>query len=271
MFEDKVAVITGSGGGIGRATAELLGEGGANVVVSDIDGDAARETAAAIAGETAVHVGDLMQGGAADELISTAIDAFGRIDILVNNAGHLVGGPVHKTSDDDLRAMLEMHTVVPFQVLRAAAPYVRDRARRQAADGQDVFRKVVNVASMAAFGSPGLAAYSIAKAGVIGLTKTLAREWGPFKVNVNAVAFAVIETRMAAQLEPRAKEAVRATVPLGRMGTVREAGGRHRIPMLAVERLRVGTGPYRLRRPAGRYVRLRLRRRARRSPTRTSR
>jgi 3-oxoacyl-[acyl-carrier protein] reductase len=225
MFEGKVGVITGSGGGIGRATAELLGEGGAKIVVSDIDGDTAREAAAAIAGETAVHVGDLTTPGAADELIRTAIDAFGAIDILVNNAGHLVGGQVHKTSDEDLRAMLEMHAVVPFQLLRAAAPYLRDRTQCETADGQEVFRKVVNVASMAAFGGPGLAAYSTAKAGVIGLTKTLAREWGPFKVNVNAVAFAVIETRMAAQLRPQVKEAVRATVPLGRTGTVREAAG----------------------------------------------
>ena len=122
VLDDKVAIVTGSARGIGRATAELLSEHGAKVVINDLDGDVAQQTASEIAGETVVSAGDLTRPGAADDLVAAAIDAWGRIDIVVNNAGYTTDAPIHKMSDDAFQRMLDIHTVVPFRVIRAAAP-----------------------------------------------------------------------------------------------------------------------------------------------------
>jgi 3-oxoacyl-[acyl-carrier protein] reductase len=242
MFEGKVAIVTGSARGIGRAVAQRLADGGARVVISDVDGDAARQTATELGGETTVHAGDLTAADAAGELVATAIDAWGRLDIVVNNAGYTADRPLHKLSDEDFQAMLDIHAVVPFRVLRAAAPYLREPAKQERAEGREVFRKVVNVSSVAAYGNPGQANYSTAKSGVIGLTKTLAKEWGAFKVNVNAVAFGFIETRLTAAkgedtvvdvggrtAQVGVPEQIRAQlgglIPLGRAGTAEEAAG----------------------------------------------
>jgi 3-oxoacyl-[acyl-carrier protein] reductase len=242
MFEDKVAVVTGAARGIGRATAEKLLGGGARVVLADVDADAAAQTAAELAGETAVWSGDLTADGAAEALIATAVDAWGQLDIVVNNAGYTLDAPIHKLSDADFQAMLDIHTIVPFRVLRAAAPHLREPAKREREEGREVFRKVVNITSMAAYGNAGQANYAAAKAGLIGLTKTLAREWGPFKVSVNAVAFGLIDTRLTQAkgadsvievaghtAHVGVPEQVRATftqlVPLGRAGTPAEAAG----------------------------------------------
>jgi 3-oxoacyl-[acyl-carrier protein] reductase len=242
MFEGKVAVVTGSARGIGRATAELLAEGGAAVVISDVDADAAKEAAAAIDGETAVWAGDLTADGAPEELIARAIDAWGRLDIVVNNAGYTVDGVMHKLTDDDFQAMLDIHTIVPFRVLRAAAPHLREPAKKEHAEGVEVFRKVVNVSSVAAYGNPGQANYSAAKAGVIGLTKTLAREWGPLRICVNAAAFGFVNTRLTVAktddtvidvgdrrvqvgIPAQSRAMLEAIVPLGRAATPREAAG----------------------------------------------
>ena len=130
VLEGKAAIVTGSARGIGRATAELLAEHGARVLVNDLDDDVAEQTATEIEGETAVFGGDLTADGAPEALVQTAVDAFGQIDIVVNNAGYTWDGMAHKMSDEQFRAMLEIHTVVPFRVLRAAAPYLRDQARR---------------------------------------------------------------------------------------------------------------------------------------------
>ena len=196
MLEGKVAVVTGSGRGIGRATAEKLSELGAQVVVNDIDADVAEQTASELPGETAVFAGNLLEDDAPDRLIATAVEAFGQLDIVVNNAGYTVDAPIHKMSDEDFREMLELHTVVPFKVIRAAAQHMREPAKRERAEGREVFRKIVNITSLAALGNAGQANYSAAKAGLIGLTRTMAKEWGPFKVNVNAVAFGLIDTRL---------------------------------------------------------------------------
>jgi 3-oxoacyl-[acyl-carrier protein] reductase len=197
VLDGKVAIVTGSARGIGRATAELLSEHGAKVLINDLDGDLAEQTAGEIPGETVVYGGDLTKDGAADELVRTAFDAWGRLDIVVNNAGYTVDAPIHKMSDDQFQRMLDIHTIVPFRVLRAAAPHLREPAKQEREQGVEVFRKVVNVSSISGtMGNAGQANYSSGKAGVVGLTKTLAKEWGQFKINVNAIAFGFVETRL---------------------------------------------------------------------------
>ena len=243
VLDDKVAIVTGSARGIGKATAELLSEHGAKVVVNDLDGDVAKETADGIAGETAVYAGDLTAEGAPEALVQTALDAWGKIDIIVNNAGYTLDAPIHKMSDDWFHRMLDIHLVAPFRVIRAAAPHLREPAKVEREEGREVFRKIVNVSSISGtMGNAGQANYSAGKAGVVGLTKTLAKEWGQFKINVNAVAFGWIETRLtASKVEDNTMEIggekvqlgipdqmrgmASLLIPLGRTGTPEEAAG----------------------------------------------
>ena len=243
VLDDKVAIVTGSARGIGRATAELLSEHGAKVLINDLDAELAEQAASEIAGETAVYGCDLTQAGEADALVKTAIDAWGRIDIIVNNAGYTIDAPVHKMSDEAFQRMLDIHTIVPFRVLRAAAPHLREPAKQEREEGREVFRKIVNVSSISGtMGNAGQANYSSGKAGVVGLTKTLAKEWGQFKINVNAVAFGWIETRLTAAKESsntmeiggqtvqlgipeQMRTMAPMLIPLGRPGTPEEAAG----------------------------------------------
>ena len=129
-------------------TAELLSAQGAKVLINDLDADVAQQTASEIAGDTVVHAGDLTKEGAADELVKTAVDAFGKLDIIVNNAGYTLDAPVHKLSDDWFQRMLDIHTIAPFRVLRAAAPHLREPAKKEKEEGVEVFRKVVNISSI---------------------------------------------------------------------------------------------------------------------------
>jgi 3-oxoacyl-[acyl-carrier protein] reductase len=194
-----VAIVTGSARGIGRAIAEVLSEQGAKVVINDLDADLAAQAAAEIAGETAVFGGDLTKSDAPERLVATAIDAWGKLDILVNNAGYTMDAPAHKITDDAWARMLEIHVTVPFKVCRAAAPHMREPAKREREEGREVFRKIVNTSSTSGvFGNAGQANYAAGKAGVQGLTRTLAKEWGQFKINVNAVAYGYVETRLTA-------------------------------------------------------------------------
>jgi 3-oxoacyl-[acyl-carrier protein] reductase len=243
VLDGKSAIVTGSARGIGRATAELLSEQGAQVLINDLDGDVAEQAANEIKGETAVFSGDLTKEGACDKLIETAVDAFGKIDIIVNNAGYTWDGPIHKMSDEQFQGMLDIHNVVPFRVLRAAAPHLREPAKKEKEEGKEIFRKIVNITSISGtMGNAGQVNYSSGKAGVVGLTKTLAKEWGQFKINVNAVAFGFVETRLTASKEeggtfqkdgeeiklgiPEQMRAMAAMIiPIGRPATPEEAAG----------------------------------------------
>jgi len=217
VLDGKAAIVTGSARGIGRATAELLAAQGAQVLINDLDGDIAEQAGKEIAGDTAVFAGDLTRPGAPDELVQKAIDSFGKIDIIVNNAGYTIDAPVHKMSDEHFQAMLDIHTIVPFRVIRAAAPHLREPAKKEREEGREVFRKIVNVSSTSGtFGNAGQANYSSAKAAVVGLTKTVAKEWGQFKVNVNAVAFGFIDTRLTqAKVDENTMEIHGETIQLG--------------------------------------------------------
>jgi 3-oxoacyl-[acyl-carrier protein] reductase len=243
VLDGKAAIVTGSARGIGRATAELLVSQGAQVLINDLDGDVAEQAAGEIAGETAVFAGDLTKPGVPDQLVAKAVDSFGKIDIIVNNAGYTLDAPIHKMSDEHFQAMLDIHTIVPFRVIRAAAPHLREPAKKEREEGREVFRKIVNISSTSGtFGNAGQANYSAAKAAVVGLTKTVAKEWGQFKVNVNAVAFGFIDTRLtAAKVEDNTMEIggekvqlgipeqmrqmASMLIPLGRPGTPEEAAG----------------------------------------------
>jgi 3-oxoacyl-[acyl-carrier protein] reductase len=242
-LDGKSAIVTGSARGIGRAVAELLSEQGAQVLINDLDGDVAEQAASEIQGETAMFAGDLTKESVPDQLVQKAIDEFGKIDIIVNNAGYTWDGPIHKMEDRQFQAMLDIHTVVPFRVIRAAAPHLREPAKQEREAGEEVFRKIVNVSSISGtFGNAGQANYSAAKAGVVGLTKTLAKEWGQFKINVNAVAFGFVETRLTAAKEDagtftkdgeeiklgipqQMREMASFIIPLGRPATPHEAAG----------------------------------------------
>jgi 3-oxoacyl-[acyl-carrier protein] reductase len=244
LLDGRAAIITGSARGIGRATAELFVSEGARVLINDIDGDIAEHAAGEIDGDTAVFAGDLTKAGVPENLVKTATDEFGEVDILVNNAGYTWDGVLHRMSDEQFQAMLDIHTVVPFRMIRAIAPAWREAAKAERDAGEERFRKIVNVTSISGtMGNAGQANYSAAKAAVTGLTKTVAKEWGQFKINSNAVAFGFVETRLTQakekgetlkapsgeEVEIGVPEQMRSmaamTIPLGRPARPEEAAG----------------------------------------------
>jgi 3-oxoacyl-[acyl-carrier protein] reductase len=243
VLEGKVAIVTGSARGIGRATAELLSQQGAKVLINDLDGDVAEETAKEVGGETIVFAGDLTKEGACDKLVEKVIGEWGQVDILVNNAGYTIDAPIHKMSDENFQRMLDIHSIVPFRMCRAVAPHMREPAKKERDENREVFRKIVNVSSISGtMGNAGQANYSSGKSAVVGLTKTLAKEWGQFKINVNAVAFGYIETRLTASkdesnvmeingekvqlgIPDQLRGMAAMLIPLGRPGTPEEAAG----------------------------------------------
>lgn len=241
----KTAIVTGGGRGIGRAIVQRLAAAGANVLACDLDRQALEETQASVhhTERVALVCGDLLQPALPQEIVSATLEAFDAIDIIVNCAGFCWDSVIQKTSDEQFLAMLNIHVVAPFRLLRAASDYLRATAKREIAAGQRVMRKVVNITSISGTdGNPGQAGYSAGKSGVIGLTKTLAKEWGRYNINVNAVGFGLIQTRMTQPLTPEAKiamagreiaigvqpallDSIAAACPLGRIGTPEEAAG----------------------------------------------
>lgn len=241
-LDSKVAVVTGAARGIGQAIARQLAAAGARVMLSDLDPAPLDETQGEITGSARL-AGDLTDPAFPAQLIDRTIQEFGRLDIIVNNAGYTWDNIIQKTTDEQFQAMLDIHVVAPFRVLRAAAPYIRDAAKRETAEGRRVHRKVVNITSISATdGGAGQAGYASGKAAVIGLTRTMAKEWGRYNVNVNAVGFGLIGTRLVQPLteeskidvkgreirvgvQPAVLEKVLASSPLGRAGTPEEAAG----------------------------------------------
>ena len=241
----KTAIVTGGGRGIGRAIVHRLVSAGANVLACDLDQQALQETQASARNSERVALicGDLMEPAFPEQIANAALQAFGSIDIIVNCAGFSWDSVIQKTSDEQFLAMLNIHVIAPFRLLRAASNYLRATAKREIAAGQRVMRKVVNITSISGTdGNPGQVGYSAGKAGVIGLTKTMAKEWGRYNINVNAVGFGIIQTRMLQPLKPGGTinmggrdipigvqpamlDSIAAACPLGRLGTPEEAAG----------------------------------------------
>ena len=237
--------MTGSGRGIGKAIALKLAREGASVVVNDLDEEPGLEVANLIqsqgGGAIAVN-GSVTEADFSDRFVQAALERFGDIDIIVNNAGYTWDASMQNHSDEQFQAMLDVHLIAPFRILRAAAEPIRIRAKAEAQQGTEVFRKVVNISSIAGlYGNFGQASYSSAKASLIGLTRTLAKEWGRYKVNVNCVAFGYIQTRLTEAIEgsqksidvggkdikvgvqPHLLETFNSLIPIGRGGTPEEA------------------------------------------------
>jgi 3-oxoacyl-[acyl-carrier protein] reductase len=245
-LEGKVALITGSGRGIGRSIALKLAAEGARVVVNDLDEAPAQEVVAAIraaGGHAVACVGSVTAPDFAERFIGTAVSEFKGLDIIVNNAGYTWDNVVQKMTDEQWYAMMDVHLTAPFRILRAAQPVMRALAKQEKEAGHTVVRKVVNISSVAGlFGNAGQTNYSTAKAGIVGMTQTLAKEWGRMNVTVNCVAYGFIKTRLTVSADSDATEnidgreikvgvnpdlmaAMERMIPLGRGGSPDEAAG----------------------------------------------
>lgn len=245
-LDGKVALISGSGRGIGRSIALKLASEGARVVINDLDETPANETVAeirALGGQAVACVGNVTASDFADRFIGTAVEQFKGLDIIINNAGYTWDSVIQKMTDEQWYAMIDCHLTAPFRILRAAQPVIRALVKADQAADRRVIRKVVNTSSMAGlFGNAGQTNYATAKAGVVGMTQTLAKEWGRINVTVNCVAYGLIKTRLTAStlehttanidgreikvgVNPGLMELMEQTIPLGRGGTPDEAAG----------------------------------------------
>jgi 3-oxoacyl-[acyl-carrier protein] reductase len=246
LLQGKVAIVTGSGRGIGYSVARLFAEHGANVVINDLDEGVLQEAIKnieALGGQVVGCAGSVTAPDFPERLMKTTIGAFGRLDVIVNNAGYTWDAVIQNMTDEMWQAILDVHLTAPFRIIRAATPYMREAAKKEIEEGKTVYRKIINVSSTSGVaGNPGQSNYSAAKMGIVGLTKTLAREWARFRINVNAVAYGFIDTRLTRAKEQGEKIDVGGkkvelgipshirdmavmTVPMGRPGTPDEAAG----------------------------------------------
>jgi 3-oxoacyl-[acyl-carrier protein] reductase len=246
LLVGKSAIVTGSGRGIGKAIATLFAQHGASVVINDIDAEVAEATVKEITdagGKAVVCAGSVTATEFPERLVKTAAEAFGGIDIIVNNAGYTWDAVIQNMTDEQWFAMLDVHLTAPFRIIRAATPYMREVAKKEIEEGKRVHRKIINISSTSGVaGNAGQVNYSAGKMGIVGVTKTLAKEWGRFNINVNAVAYGFIETRLTQAKEqqesieregkqvalgiPEAQRQMAAKfIPLGRGGTPEEAAG----------------------------------------------
>jgi 3-oxoacyl-[acyl-carrier protein] reductase len=246
-LDGKVALVSGSGRGIGQEIALKLAREGAKVVVNDLDPAPANDTVAMIrqaGGQAQACPGSVTASGFAERFVGTAVDTFGGLDIIVNNAGYTWDNVIQKMTDEQWDEILAVHLSAPFRILRAASGFIREAAKAEAADAREVFRKVVNISSTSGvMGNAGQANYAAAKAGINGLTRAMAKEWGRYKVNVNSVAFGLIKTRLTEAaadgdatldiegrqikvgVNPQVLKNAESLIPLGRAGTPTEAAG----------------------------------------------
>ncbi|WP_182376189.1 SDR family oxidoreductase [Nocardioides sp. WS12] len=246
-LDGKVAIVSGSGRGIGREIALKLASEGASVVVNDLDAEPAKETIAAIeaaGGKATSCIGSVTDDDFAERFVATAVDNFGGLDIIINNAGYTWDTVIQKMTDEQWDAILDVHLKAPFRILRAAQPVIAAQVKAAKEAGEPVpCRKVVNISSVAGLGgNAGQANYAAAKAGITGLTKTMAKEWGRYNVTVNTVAFGLIKTRLTdapagdgtidvqgkeikVGVNPQLIAAMETMIPLGRGGTPQEAAG----------------------------------------------
>lgn len=247
MLKDKVAVITGSGRGIGRASAMLFADEGAKVVVSDIDAQPANETVEAIksaGGEAVAHVGDVTSPDFAQRIVKKAIDTWGALHILVNNAGFTWDSLIHKMTDEQWDKIIHIHLKAPYRIIQAAYPHFCEAAKKEIEqNGIAMARKIINVSSVAGVGGNlGQVNYASAKSGIIGLTKTMSKEWARYNVQANCVAFGFIDTRLTQDKEKgievdtgkekvavgvpaKQRDAFINMIPMKRSGTPEEAAG----------------------------------------------
>jgi 3-oxoacyl-[acyl-carrier protein] reductase len=246
-LEGKVALVTGAGRGIGRAIALKLGEEGARLMVNDLDADPLQETIELIkqlGAQVAACVGSVTEPQFGERFVESALKNYGGLDIIINNAGYTWDSVIQKMSDEQWQAIIDVHLTAPFRILRAATEFIRNAAKNEAAEGREVYRKVVNISSISGlYGNAGQMNYAAAKAGIVGATKALSKEWGRYRVNVNCVAFGFIKTRLSespahgdASVKIEGKKikigvnedliaAAGRMIPLGRFGTPEEAAG----------------------------------------------
>jgi 3-oxoacyl-[acyl-carrier protein] reductase len=233
LLDDRVAVITGAGRGIGRACALTFVREGARVVINDVDPAPAEEARAACealrAGSAAVHLGSVADPKATSALMATAADTFGKLDILVNNAGITRDKMAHAMPDEWWDLVIDVNLTGTFNCIRSAAPFMRDVAKREVEQhGRPAYhRKIVNFFSTAAIrGNPGQINYTAAKMGNVGITRTVAVEWGRFGINVNAVAPGFTNTRLTAPKQKgdelgvpeEQRQRTLERIPIGRFG-----------------------------------------------------